>query len=106
MAQWHILSKAQKHILHQSRKGDSKYKIHSIHPKNKLELLALSTFGSSALLWQQHGLDVWQHTALGNGHSGQQLVQLLVITDGKLQTIQLELGRKGETRGLPGDVWG
>uniref|UniRef100_A0A2M4C6K5 Putative secreted protein n=1 Tax=Anopheles marajoara TaxID=58244 RepID=A0A2M4C6K5_9DIPT len=37
------------------------------------------------LLGQQHGLDVGQDTALRDGHSRQQLVQLLVVTDGQLQ---------------------
>ena len=37
------------------------------------------------LLGQENSLDVWQHTTLGDGHSGQQLVQLLVVTDGQLQ---------------------
>lgn len=37
------------------------------------------------LLGQEHGLDVGQHTTLGDGHSGEQLVQLLVVADGQLQ---------------------
>ena len=49
-----------------------------------LELLALATLAGAALLGQEHGLDVGEDSALGDGHSGQQLVQLLVITDGKL----------------------
>ena len=31
--------------------------------------------------WEQHSLDIMQDRALGNGHAGQQLVQLLVIPD-------------------------
>ena len=37
------------------------------------------------LLGQQDGLDVGQNAALGDGHPGQQLVQLLVVADGQLQ---------------------
>ena len=51
----------------------------------KLELLTLSTLAGGALLGQEDGLDVGQHSALGDGHSSQQFVQLLVITDGELQ---------------------
>ena len=35
--------------------------------------------GALALLGQEDGLDVGQDAALGDGHAGQQLVQLLVI---------------------------
>ncbi|KAH9284034.1 hypothetical protein ECG_02109 [Echinococcus granulosus] len=37
------------------------------------------------LLRQQHRLDVGQHTTLRNGHTAQQLVQLLVVADSQLQ---------------------
>ena len=37
-----------------------------------------------ALLGEQHSLDVGQDPALGDGHAGQQLVQLLVVPDGQL----------------------
>ena len=50
--------------------------------------MALSALSSSALLWQQDSLDVGQDSALGNGHSSQQLVQLLVIADGELRTLR------------------
>ena len=43
---------------------------------------ALLGFG---LLGQEDGLDVGEDTSLGNGDSGQELVQLLVIADGQLQ---------------------
>ena len=49
-----------------------------------LELLALATLAGAALLGQEHGLDVRENSALGDGHSGQQLVQLLVVADGEL----------------------
>ena len=38
-----------------------------------------------SLLGEEHGLDVGQDTSLSDRHSGQELVQLLVVTDGKLQ---------------------
>lgn len=41
--------------------------------------------GLLGLLGQEHSLDVGQDTTLGDGDSGQELVQLLVITDGQLQ---------------------
>ena len=37
------------------------------------------------LLGQEDCLDVGQYTSLGNGYSGQELVQLLVVADGKLK---------------------
>lgn len=37
------------------------------------------------LLGKEHSLDVGQDTALGNGHAGEQFVQLLVIADSQLQ---------------------
>ncbi|CAH1712261.1 unnamed protein product [Aphis gossypii] len=37
------------------------------------------------LLGQKNSLDVWQHTALGDGNTGQQFVQFFVISDGQLQ---------------------
>lgn len=41
--------------------------------------------GFLGLLGQQHGLDVGQHATLGDGHSTQQLVQLLIIAHGQLK---------------------
>ena len=46
--------------------------------------LSLSSLGLR-LLGQKHGLDVGEHTTLGNGDAGQKLVQLLVVADGKLK---------------------
>lgn len=37
------------------------------------------------LLGQQHGLNVRQHAALGDGDTGQQLVELLVVAYGQLE---------------------
>ena len=71
---------------HYIKSRKKEIQIQNIVSKTKsLELLALSALGSSTLLWQQYSLDVGQDSALGNGHSGQQLVQLLVITDGELE---------------------
>ena len=41
--------------------------------------------GLVRLLGQEDSLDVGEDTTLGNGDSSQQLVQLLVVTDGQLQ---------------------
>ena len=37
------------------------------------------------LLGQEHSLDVGQDTSLGNGDTRQELVQLLIVADGKLK---------------------
>ena len=50
-----------------------------------LELLALATLAGAALLGQEHGLDVGEDSALGDGDSSEQLVQLLVVPDGQLE---------------------
>ena len=42
------------------------------------------------LLGQKHGLDVGQDTALGDGDSGQKLVKLLVVADGKLEMARVD----------------
>ncbi len=41
--------------------------------------------GLLGLLGKKHSLDVGQDTSLGNGDAREQLVQLLVVTDGELQ---------------------
>ena len=40
--------------------------------------------GGLALLGEEHSVDVGQHTAGSDGHSSEQLVELLVVADGKL----------------------
>merc|ERR1719382_195975 len=45
----------------------------------------LSLGGLLGLLGEEDGLDVGEDTALGNGDTGKQLVQLLVVTDGQLE---------------------
>lgn len=52
------------------------------------------------LLGQQDCLDVWQNTSLGDGDSGQELVQLLVITDGQLQVTWDDSGLLVVTSGV------
>ena len=37
------------------------------------------------LLWEENSLDVWQDSSLGDRHSSQQLVQLLVVADRQLE---------------------
>jgi len=41
--------------------------------------------GLLRLLGQEDGLDVGQHTTLGDGHSAQEFIELLVVADGQLQ---------------------
>ena len=43
------------------------------------------SLGFLGLLGEEDGLDVGQDTSLGNGDSGQELVQLLVVSDGELE---------------------
>ena len=47
-----------------------------------MDLLGLACSG---LLGEKDSLDVWQDTTLGDGDSGQQLVQFLVVADGELE---------------------
>ena len=50
-----------------------------------VEVASKPLLGLVGLLGEEYSLDVWQYTTLGNGHSREKLVQLLVITDGQLQ---------------------
>ena len=45
----------------------------------------LSLGGLLGLLREEDSLDVGEDTALGDGHTSEQLVQLLVVTDGQLE---------------------
>ena len=56
------------------------------------------------LLGQEHGLDVGQHTTLGNGDAGQQLVQLLVVADGQLEVTRDDTGLLVVTGGVAGQL--
>ena len=51
----------------------------------QISALANLLSGLLCLLGKEHGLNVWQDTSLSNGHSGEKLVQLLVVTDGQLK---------------------
>ena len=66
------------------KKRRFKHLQHNLH----LEFLALATLCSGALLGQQDSLDVGENSALSDGDSCQQLVQLLVVTDGELEKIK------------------
>ena len=50
-----------------------------------VEVVSKGSLGLVGLLGEEYSLDVWQYTTLGNGHTREQLVLLLVITDGQLQ---------------------
>jgi hypothetical protein len=52
------------------------------------------------LLWQQDGLDVWQNSTLSDGDSGQELVQLFVVTDCQLQVTGDDSGLLVVTGGI------
>ena len=68
-----------------------KYINQSCYTKNRVALkravlMSRRELGSFlGLLGQQDRVDVWKHAALGNGHTMQQFVQLLVVSDGKLE---------------------
>ena len=49
-----------------------------------VEVASKGLLGLVGLLAEEHSLDVSQYTTLGNGHTREQLVQLLVIMDGQL----------------------
>ena len=49
--------------------------------------------GVLTLLGQENSLNVGQHTALGNGDTGEQLVQLLVVSYGQLHVARQDPGR-------------
>ena len=46
---------------------------------------SLLSSGLLGLLGEENSLDVWQYTTLGDGDTGQQFVQLLVVPDGQLE---------------------
>ncbi|KAK0154520.1 Histone H2A [Merluccius polli] len=50
------------------------------------------------------GLDVGQHAALGDGHSAQELVELLVVADGQLQVAGDDAGLLVVAGGVPGQL--
>ena len=50
-----------------------------------VEVIFRDLLGLLGFLGQKHGLDVRQDTSLGDGDTGQKLVQFLVVADGQLQ---------------------
>ena len=63
------------------------------------------------LLGEEHSLDVRQHTALGDGHTAEELVQFLVVADGQLKVTGDDTGLlvvagsvAGELEDLSGEV--
>lgn len=47
---------------------------------------------ASSLLWEKDGVDVWEHTTLGDGDSAHELVELFVVSDGELQVSRGDSG--------------
>ena len=45
----------------------------------------VNLFGSTRLLGKKHSMDVGQYTTAGNSYTSKQLVELLVVLDGKSQ---------------------
>ncbi|XP_044130274.1 uncharacterized protein LOC122923512 [Bufo gargarizans] len=66
--------------------------------------LALGRLAALGLLGQQHGLDVGQDAALGDGDSAQQLVELLVVAHGQLQVTGDDAGLLVVAGGIAGQL--
>ena len=60
--------------------------------------------GLLGLLGQENSLDVGEDTTLGNGHTREQLVQFLVITDGQLQVTGDDPGLLVVSGGVAGQL--
>ncbi|KIH52976.1 hypothetical protein ANCDUO_16907 [Ancylostoma duodenale] len=52
------------------------------------------------LLGQENSLDVGQDSSLSDGHSGEQLVELLVVADGELEMARLAVRNDEELNKL------
>ncbi|ETN87291.1 hypothetical protein NECAME_00150 [Necator americanus] len=52
--------------------------------------VVLEAAQKKSLLGKENGLDVWQNSSLGDGHTGKQLVQLLVVADSELQMARVD----------------
>ena len=50
------------------------------------------TGGASSLLGEEGSLDVGEDSTLGDGHTSEQLVELLVVADGKLDVAGVDAG--------------
>ena len=56
------------------------------------ETTSFVAFAAARLLRQEDGLDVGKNSTLGDGDSGQQLVELLVVPDGELKMTRNDPG--------------
>ena len=54
--------------------------------------LGLLLGGGGGLLGEQHRVDVGDHAAVGDGHAGEQLAELLVVADGEQQVARDDAG--------------
>jgi hypothetical protein len=71
---------------------------------NKWKKKDLSLGGLVGLLGEEDGLDVGQHTTLGDGHAGQEFVQLFVVADGQLQVARDDAGLLVVACGVAGQL--
>ena len=62
------------------------------------------SLGLLGLLGEEDGLDVGQDTSLGDGDTGQKLVQLLVVPDGELEVTGNDPGLLVVTSGVTGQL--
>ena len=65
---------------------------------------ACLSLGLLGLLGEEDGLDVGQDTSLGDGDTGQELIQLLVVTDGELKVTGNDPGLLVVTSGVAGQL--
>jgi hypothetical protein len=63
------------------------------------------------LLWEEHAVDVWQNTTAGDGHTSEELGELLVVADRELDVawgdaslLVVAGGVTGELESLGGEV--
>ena len=60
--------------------------------------------GRLALLGEKDRVDVGQNTSLGDGHTAQQLVELLVVADGQLDVAGHDAGLLVVASGIAGEL--
>ena len=60
--------------------------------------------GLLGLLGEEYGLDVRQYTTLGDGHTREELVQFLIVTDGQLKMTRDDPGLLVVTSGVAGQL--
>ena len=66
-----------------------------------LDLLSVLT---GRLLGQEDGLDVGNHSALGDGDAGKKFVELLVVPDGELEVPRVDPGLLVVPGSVPGEL--